>query len=513
MKRLATALVVLSVVLAGCNAPVDAGTEATANATTPPDTTALTETTTSTDDAPADPDEDVLGWEDGVWHNESIDVDQSDGLTDDEIAAYVSRAMARVEHIREKEFKQRVPVEVIPRSEYANQSTGSGTPKAQSDWNNQVWEALFISSENENVSKQLATFYSSGVGGYYSPTSDAIVIISDNPATPIISNATLVHELQHALQDQYFNLSQDKYNAPTQDGSLAGDGIVEGDANYVEYVYEDYCINGTWDCVATPASDGGGGDFNFGIYVTVFNPYADGPNYVSELKQAGGWELVDDVLRNPPHSTETVIHARTPDQAEDPVPIQYEDTATDGWTTFQDQGVDGYDTVGEVSIYSMLWYASYPESAGGLGLDVIDWRALLSAEGEFDLYSYENEASAGWANDRVYPYTSPNSDQDGYAWVTTWDTEQDAQEFRDAYQQILDGLGAEQVGENTYRVSGNEYADAFRVVTDGKRVVIVNGPTVDAVDAIKPEYAPNGTNASVTDSPAVVAGTQPAVAA
>ncbi|MFC6954116.1 Hvo_1808 family surface protein [Halorubellus litoreus] len=511
MKRLATVLVVLAVVLAGCNAPAGPGTTTggATEATTVPETTSTPPTTTTTDDsddAPPDPSEDVIGWEDGVWANESIDVDQSDGLTDEEIEVFVSRAMARVEVIRNKEFKERVPVDVIPRSEYANQSSNSGTPKVQSDWNNQVWEALFISSEEKNVTDQISQFYSSGVGGYYSPSEDAIVIISDNPDTPVISNATLVHELQHALQDQYFDLTQAKYAAPTQDGNLAGDGVIEGDANYVEYVYEDYCINGTWDCVATPSSGGGGGEFNFGIYVTIFNPYADGPNYIDRLKQAGGWDLVDEVIRNPPASTETVIHARTPDEAEQPATIEYENTATDGWETFPGQGVDGYDTVGEVSIYSMFWYASYPERAGGLGQDIVDWRALLSAEGEFDRYNYSAPPSDGWAGDRVYPYTSPNSDEDGYVWVTEWDTERDAEQFRAAYLELLSGLGAEQVDENTWRVPSGAYADAFRVVIDGKRVVVVNGPDVDAVDALKPEYASGSTNATAsTNAVAVLA--------
>jgi len=205
---------------------------------------------------------------------------------------------------------------------------------------------------------------------------------------------------------------------------------------------------------------------------------------------AGGWAAVDDALRNPPATTETVIHARTPAAVEEPTPIEYEDTATDGWTTFDGQGVDGYDTVGEVSIYAMFWYASYPR---GLGGDIVDWRALLSAEGEFDLYNYESAPSSGWGNDRVYPYTSPNSDEDGYVWETEWDTERDAQEFHDAYQQSMDALNAEQVDENTYVVSGNEYADTYRVVLDGTRVVVVNGPDVDAVDALKPEYAGNST--------------------
>lgn len=510
MERLQTVLVALIVVLAGCSSIVDPGADANTTIETTETTAADATTTEPTendesdgsdgegDGAPPDPDEDVLGWEDGVWYNESIDVDQSDGLTDEEIEAYVSRAMARVEHIRGKEFKQRVPVEVVPRSQFANESFGAGTSEAQSDWNNQVWEALFISSEERNVTEELAQFYSAGVGGYYSPSEQAIVIVSDNPDNPVISNATLHHELQHALQDQYFDIGQSKYSGATQDGDLAIDGIVEGDANYVEFIYEDYCTNGTWECVSTPSSDsGGGGDVNFGIYVTVFNPYADGPAYVNELHEQGGWDAVDAAMESPPQTTETVIHRRSPQEAEEPAPIEFEDTAAGDWSLFENQGVDGYDTVGEVSIYSMFWYASYPR---GLDLNIIDWRSLFDADGEYDLYNYDAAPSNGWANDRVYPYTSPSAEEDGYVWVTEWDTEQDAAEFRDAYLQILEGLDAEQVDENTWRVSDGQYADAFRVVIDGTRVVVVNGPSVEAVDELKPEHAPLQTNTSTTNA-------------
>ncbi|MDX1748601.1 MAG: hypothetical protein R3324_21930, partial [Halobacteriales archaeon] len=36
---------------------------------------------------PPDPETDRLGWENGYWYNESITVDQSDGLSDEELDA------------------------------------------------------------------------------------------------------------------------------------------------------------------------------------------------------------------------------------------------------------------------------------------------------------------------------------------------------------------------------------------------------------------------------------------
>ncbi|HKL30417.1 MAG TPA: hypothetical protein VJ898_14260, partial [Natrialbaceae archaeon] len=58
--------------------------------------------------APPDPDEDVIGWENGYWYDESIDVDQSDGLSDAELDRFVARTMARVERIRGLEFRENV---------------------------------------------------------------------------------------------------------------------------------------------------------------------------------------------------------------------------------------------------------------------------------------------------------------------------------------------------------------------------------------------------------------------
>ena len=71
-----------------------------------------------TQSAPSDPDEDVLGWENGIRHDESIAVNQSDGLSQREREALVARGMARVEVLREREFCNRVPVEVVSRSAF-----------------------------------------------------------------------------------------------------------------------------------------------------------------------------------------------------------------------------------------------------------------------------------------------------------------------------------------------------------------------------------------------------------
>ena len=464
-------------VLAGCSAP----------AVEPPTASAPEsgEAVAAPNENFDDPDSDVLGWEDGYWHNESISVDQSDGLSDEELRAYVARAMARVEYVRGKEFTQRVPVEVLSREEYRNRSGGGGSSDGPSDyerWNDQVWEAMFVTGESENSGTAISDTRSAAVAGFYSSRDDEIKVITDTPESPTINNATLVHELVHALQDQHYDLTDPKYGGDTQDEQLATDGLIEGDANYVERRYAQRC-GGAWECVPTPeragGGGGGGGGSNLGILLTIFQPYSDGPVYISDRVDRGGWAAVDDEFESPPVSTEQVIH-RTD---EGPVPIEYRDRARNGWETFPDQGVEGSDTLGEASMYVMFWYQARIN-----GADTVDTRSISETESPYDVYNYESDPSAGWGNDRLYPYQqgSGSSAEYGYVWVTEWDTEADAREFRAAYRAILDAQDAEQRAENTYVIPNGSFEDAFRVTQSGTRVTIVNGPAVEDLDDIRP---------------------------
>jgi PGF-CTERM protein len=484
MRRPATVLLVLVILLGTCVPPATATPDA-------PSTLAPSATDDDTRAVRPDPASDEIGWENGYWHDDPIDVDQSDGLSEAETEAFVARAMARVEYVREQEFTEAVPVEVIPRSEYRQRSNESSSNASFGAWNNQVWEALFLVGEDTDVQQQLGSAYGSSVTGFYSPADDEIKIITDSPDEPTIDNATLVHELVHALQDQTRGFNGTAAVRDTQDGQLAADGVVEGEANYVERRYSERC-GGEWDCVATPRS--GGGDQSdpphLGILLTLLHPYSDGPVYVDWLRQQGGWAAVDEAFADPPVSTEQIIHTTD----EQPTPIDFTDRARNGWETFPAQGQNGSDTVGEASMYVMFWYQARFSEA-----DTVPVRSVARTDGPLDLYNYDADPSAGWANDRVFPYRKANGSTTdyGYVWVTEWDSERDARQFQQAYRAILDANDAERRGDGRYVVPAGEFADAFRVTRAGTRVTVVNGPTMSAVDDIRPPgSAPTTTDGS-----------------
>ena len=460
----------------------------------------------------ADPPTDRLGWESGVRWNESIAVNQSDGLDAAEREALVARTMARVERLRGLEFRDSVPVEVIDRAEYRNRSVFDGDRSAAYDeWHDQVWEAPLLVGEDRDVADEFDALYGGAVQGYYSPGNDRIVVVSD-AADPRIDRATLAHELVHALQDQHFGFGR----ADSRDAALAGRGLTEGDARYVEIRYERRCsaasergsetsaATGTaadsetaaadpgtatagdtevgsesdagWDCVPRPSRSGGGGEpVNGGLFAYIYQPYADGPAFVHRLRERGGWAAVNAAYDDRPASTEQTIHPeRYP--GETPASVAVPDRSTGDWGRFDLDRES--ERLGETGLFAMFRHRDY----AGDGY----------REGDLP-YSSRNYSAApadGWAGDRLVPYRRGDGPDAafGYVWAIRFDDEREAREFRRAYRAMLElRLGARVVDRDAgvYRVPQGPFADAFRIERDGRRVVITNAPTVEALDGVR----------------------------
>jgi hypothetical protein len=397
----------------------------------------------------------TLGEVDGITHNETLSISASDGFSENELQRLVKRTMARIEYIRGQEFERMVDVEIISRSEYQDRRSGGRWEGTAAQWQNQVWEGLFVVGEDRNVSAVFDETFGASVQGYYLIGQDQIVIVSDSE-TPTISKRTLVHELVHALQDQQFGLDD---RPATHDGQMARNGLVEGEASLVPRLYLDRC-GAEWSCVQPPDASGSGGSIDPGLFSVVIYPYQQGPTFVETIREQGGWEAVDDSHDRLPVSTEQVIHPdRYPE--EKPVDVGVPDRSGGNWSRLDHDPVG--ERLGEAALFAML------ETN-----DVID-----SEQPRL----YRHPATAGWGGDRLVPYRHEDGEF-GYVWNLTWDTRQDARQFYDAYLALLDSRGAAERGGNRYVVADDAFGDAFRVVLDGRTVRIVNGPTLDSLSSI-----------------------------
>jgi hypothetical protein len=131
---------------------------------------------------------------------------------------------------------------------------------------------------------------------------------------------------------------------------------------------------------------------------TMIFPYLRGLVFCAYLTNDGGWKALDAAYREPPLSTEQVLHPEKYSAKPDPPtlvdlgPID----AGCGWTEA------GRNVLGEMQIGVML------RRHGG------------------------KAAAEGWDGDRFAVFEGPD-DRLGLAWLSTWDSEDDAREFARGY--------------------------------------------------------------------------------
>jgi hypothetical protein len=318
-------------------------------------------------------------------------------------------------------------------------------------------------------------------GAYYDPATKGffLVMVPDNK---LILDTISAHELTHALQDQHFDLT--KY-LPS-DGSIDDDAatarrfVAEGDATFVMLLYSVHSVLGGLDgklppeVVATLRSQitpfatldveelkamSKSQSAAYGrmdpeiqksidtmdaippaVLVPLLDSYMKGALVAFTAYEHGGWPSVDALYRNPPASTEQVLHPETKliPARERPHRVTLAKTA--------DPQVTG-NVLGELlwRVYFELWKS--PHAA---------------------------EASGGWGGDR-YAITRRTDGRLIGRVATTWDTAGDAQQFARAY---LASLAVRFPGADvSHPAAGIARPDGGKVFvrTAGTRVFIVDG--------------------------------------
>ncbi|WP_440771964.1 Hvo_1808 family surface protein [Natronorubrum sp. DTA28] len=438
-------------------------------------------------DRPDDPStEDTVGYVEGYWHDDELDVDDRDDAAiedEDELESVIYRSMARVEEIRGLTFEDDVPVDVISREEFQDDHEElfvelSADERVQQ---NVTYEALFMVDSETDAEAALEAMYGDSVGGYYDPGANEIVLVSDSPESPEVDEVILGHELLHALQDQHFDLSG--YDRETIDQDNAKNGLIEGDAVTVEMEYDRNC-GVEWDCLPeTEVQPTQPSDVNWGLYTLLYHPYDEGPTYVDFLLEADdGWSAVDAAYDDPPQHSAEVIH---PDEDRELADVSVADESDEAWEPFEVDGEVATETVGEAGMVAMF---------GGNALDpnqpsVIENEDFLTPDLRID---YDQPYTDGWAGDQLVTYVdsaaaangTPATEETGFVWQTEWTSSEDADQFADGYGELLELNGAESVdGEALYEID-DAYPGAYAVQTDGETVTIVRAPSVDDLDAV-----------------------------
>ena len=281
--------------------------------------------------------------------------------------------------------------------------------------------------------------------GLYDSETERMYLVGDSVELTPRDKLILAHEYLHALQQQHFDWAKLKKEAKgDSEASTALSALIEGDAYLLQFQYMiEHLTEEQQEKVLNPEEA-----------MPVFDdaPYVirrqflfdqDGIEFVFALFSTGQWEAVNAAFKNPPVSTEQIMHPAKYLLGEKPVEVSLPDIASalgEGWSQVQS------DSLGE------SFLRTYLETDTGTTNQVAA------------------DAAAGWGGDRYTISEGPDGGQVFVALIA-WDTETDAQEF---FERALGPLAG---------IPERRYAGI-----QGDRVLLIVAPSREQIQTVRDQF-------------------------
>ena len=336
------------------------------------------------------------------------------------------------------------------------------------------------------------------VAGFYDPYAGKLYIADWLPLETL-QRPALAHEIEHALQDQHFNLKN--FAAPMKDDGdrqLARSALVEGDGTAVMLEFQAQSMGLPVDQLPELISQMGkqmmagmlgGSSTGAGgtpatpqldnapplVKETLIFPYLAGLQFVSQLRRSAPWSRIDDVFRSPPESTEQIMHPEKYVAHEHPVKV-----TPAPLPSLASKKELRRDVFGELVM--KILFATAPPPAGttpppadkGKGKTPPTPAPASDSKAE----ELAETAAAGWGGDRMVADADPASTTSAPTVVdlSVWDTEGDAKEAEAVAKRMMQKLGDSDGGK-----------DEWVVTRDGDKLVLVFGAPNGSGNAVAAE--------------------------
>ena len=310
----------------------------------------------------------------------------------------------------------------------------------------------------------LLELYTEQVVGYYDAATDSLFVVEGVPADEL--RPVVVHELVHALQDQYVDL--DSLIAPDQgnDRHTAAQAALEGHATLVMFAWLAESQTGrpvdpaSFPDVArdlAPLLEAQNSQFPVFqaapriIRETLLFPYVGGAAFVQALWRAGagagGGAFPAPLGELLPESTEQVLHpeSRFLADRDAPTELAFAPIASDWRRVYEN-------TLGELEVSILL------SEHLGRGMETF---------------------ASGWDGDRYVVLESPGGDH-VLVWYSVWDNPAAADRFAYAYRRVLDARPGRHGAVTRTEVGGKP---AVRVVDAPEAVPLASVPAVEVAEA------------------------------
>ena len=273
-----------------------------------------------------------------------------------------------------------------------------------------IYKLLGLLPDTLHVTDLFVRVLSEQILGYYDPKTKVLYVVNGAPEDYL--GITIMHELVHALQDQYVNLDSLEHITDDDDRAAAAQAIVEGQATY-EQIY---------------LMSGGSG------------------NVAAQLP--GGWEQMRQEIREAQKTQP--IFASAPMVIQETLLFPYINGA-DFIRRFHGHYRKGrlpFDSMPvstEQVMHDTAYFGKPRDEPSTIELPAIPGMVSQNDFGEFGarLYVYKHtgdqdlsiRASNGWDGDRYALVKTPAGN--AFVWVTVWDTPNDGAEFMSAIDAVM----------------------------------------------------------------------------
>lgn len=354
-------------------------------------------------------------------------------------AASLDEPSKAVERIRGKKFLlpvRQVEIDRAQLPQLLREQMAKSLPYSIDEWVTILRALQLVDRDTKDVIPKLISLYESQILAFYDAQTHIYYSIREPPIAArklddggMLEETVVIHELAHAMQDQNFGIgAKDFALRADTDAAFAYHALLEGEASLVMMAYliekggADFDALVRQDKFANALAMAAEGDKSIDASTPRYFaealrfPYIDGLRFVIAAYRRGGWQELDRVHADPPRSTREILH-----------PEDYL----------------------ERRFRAKLFTANLPANA-------------LTVEhlGEYHwAFMVGKENARGWIDDRVV-ITMNDLCEPLVAVVTTWESRERADAFRDAYVAFLRGRGIEPGVEQEGAVVKVRYAPA-----------------------------------------------------
>ncbi len=230
-------------------------------------------------------------------------------------AATIEREVEELSRFVEQErgltFKHKVQVQVVGDAEFRRLLFEDfDEEQAEIEKAAVAFEALGFVEPGTDLVAELKKLLELGVLGFYDPETDELVVRGGH-LSPYVRQ-TIVHELTHALDDQWFDLDRPEYDDRRDEVAFGLSVVAEGNARRVERAYEDQmtleekAARDREEAELIPDMRLLASIPDILIY-QISAPYEIGEPFIEELLERGGQPAVDKAFEDPPTTSEQTL--------------------------------------------------------------------------------------------------------------------------------------------------------------------------------------------------------------